>query len=66
MDMFKSFLPPAQADELAANFELMEDPGYYVGEPADAVDKSIKLVTKTAGLGKPTTWKEYVKTHFKK
>jgi len=64
-DQFKSFLPPAAADELAANFELFEAPGYFVGEPTDAVDKSIELVVKS-GLPKPISWKDYVAKNFKK
>jgi hypothetical protein len=63
-EVFKSVLSPAVAEELTANFELMESPGYYVGEPADAVDNSIELVSNTVGLGHPTTWMEFVKTHF--
>lgn len=62
-DQFKSFLPPPLAVEITANFKLIEDPGYYAGEPASAVDDSIKLVTE-AGL-KTTSWKEFVSAHFK-
>lgn len=62
-DTFKSFLPPPVADELTENMRLIESPGYYVGEPASAVQESIDLVAK-AGLHKPTTWKEYVAKHF--
>lgn len=64
-EVFKSFLPPAQAEELAANFELMEDPGYFVGEPEGAVENAIEMVKSSDGLGAPTAWKEYVKSHFK-
>jgi NmrA-like family len=61
---FHDFMPPAAADELTGNFQLIEDPGYFVGEPADALDKSIELVT-SAGLRKPTSWNDFVKKHFK-
>ncbi|KAF2666512.1 hypothetical protein BT63DRAFT_426970 [Microthyrium microscopicum] len=45
-DQFKSFVPPAAADELAASMQTFESPGYFVGEPQDAVDKAIELVAK--------------------
>jgi hypothetical protein len=51
------------AEELTANFQLMDD-WYYAGEPEDGVQKSIDLVVK-AGLEKPTTWKEFVTKNFK-
>jgi len=63
-ETFKSFLPPPVADELTENMQLIESPGYYVGEPESAVQESIDLVVK-AGLHKPTTWKEYVTKSFK-
>jgi hypothetical protein len=62
-DKFKSFLPPPVADELVANMQLIDDPGYYIGEPADGVEQSIDLVVK-AGLRKPNTWKEFVAKNF--
>lgn len=62
---FGSFLPEAARDELVGNFELVVDPGYYVGEPADALDKSIALVAK-AGLRKPVSLKEYVQKQVDK
>jgi uncharacterized protein YbjT (DUF2867 family) len=52
------------ADELEGNFKLVVDYDYYVGEPADGVEKSLELV-KSAGLKAPKTWAEYVKEHFK-
>jgi uncharacterized protein YbjT (DUF2867 family) len=61
--VFKRFLPPNMADELTANMELIVDPGYYVGEPADAVEKGRELIAKS-GLRKPHTWKEFVDAHF--
>jgi hypothetical protein len=64
-EKFHSFLPPAVADELVGNFKLVVDPGYYVGESADALDKSIALVAK-AGLRKPTSLKEYIQKEFAK
>ena len=63
-DQFKSNMPPAAAEELAANFQLVVDFGYYVGEPADAVDRSLELVQK-AGLKHPVTFSEYVKKYWK-
>ncbi len=62
-DQFHSFLPPAVADELTANFRFIEEPGYYFGEPAGAVEDSIKLV-ESAGF-KSTSWKEFLAAHFK-
>jgi hypothetical protein len=64
-EQFRSFLPPPVAEELTGNFQLIADPGYYVGEPADALDKSIGLVA-TAGLGKPTSWKDYAEKNAEK
>jgi len=61
-EQFQSFLPAAVAEEITANFKMIEDPGYYAGEPASAVDDSINLVT-GAGLRKPTSWKDYVSGH---
>jgi uncharacterized protein YbjT (DUF2867 family) len=65
MDQFKSYLPPASAEELGGNMQLIEDPGYYVGEPSDALDWSIGLVAQHEGLGKLVTWKDYVTKNFK-
>jgi len=62
-EQFHSFLPPPVATELTENFKYIEDPGYYVGEPAGAVEDSIKLVEES-GL-KTTSWKEFLATHFK-
>jgi len=64
-DAFKSTLPPVIAQEMASMFDLFENEGYYVGEPADAVEKGRELVSK-AGLPKPKTWKDYVAANFKK
>jgi len=61
-EQFHAAFPPMMADELTGNFQLVVDPGYYAGEPADGVDKSIKMVAK-AGLRKPVSWKEYVETN---
>jgi hypothetical protein len=63
-EQFRSFLPAPVADELTGNFQLIEDPGYYAGEPASAVDDSINLVTR-AGLRKPTSWADFVSQNFK-
>jgi uncharacterized protein YbjT (DUF2867 family) len=62
---FRDALPPPVAEELTGNFQLVESPGYYAGEPADNVDKSLELVA-SAGLRKPTTWKAYVEKNVKK
>lgn len=56
---FHGYLSPAAADELVGNFQLVVDPGYYVGEPADALEKSIALVAK-AGLRKPVSLRDYI------
>jgi len=64
-DQFKAVLPPHIADEMSSMFDLFENEGYYVGEPADAVEKGQALVSKS-GLPKPTTWKQYVAANFKK
>jgi uncharacterized protein YbjT (DUF2867 family) len=60
LKVFHGFLPPATADDLAGNMQLVNSPGYYVGEPASALDDSIKQVEK-AGLRKPVSWEEYIK-----
>ena len=56
---FRDTIPPSVAEELTGNMQLVESPGYYVGEPADALDKSIELVA-SAGLRKPTSWRAFV------
>jgi len=58
-EQFGSVLPPPVREELIGNFQLVVDPGYYAGEPADVVDKSIEMVT-SAGLRKPTTYKDFI------
>ncbi|OAR05929.1 hypothetical protein LLEC1_06921 [Akanthomyces lecanii] len=57
-EVFKSFLPASQAQELLENMLLLEDPGYYAG--AD--------LTESHGLldAKPTTWKAFVEAHKQK
>lgn len=58
-DEFHGNLSAAAADEIVGNFQLVVDPGYYVGEPEDALDKSIALVAK-AGLRSPVSLKDYI------
>jgi uncharacterized protein YbjT (DUF2867 family) len=58
-------MPEFAATELEGNFQLVVDYDYYVGEPADAVDKSQELV-KSAGLKAPVDWKAYAAKHYKK
>lgn len=57
-DVFKSFLPPAHAQELLENMQLLEDPGYYAG--AD--------LSESQGLldAKPTPWKAFVEANKQK
>lgn len=62
---FHGYLSPAAADELVGNFQLVVDPGYYVGEPADALENSIALVEK-AGLRKPVSLKHYIQKQIDK
>lgn len=57
-DKFKSFLPPAAAQELLENMKLLEDPGYYAGE---SLEESLSLLEE-----KPTTWKEFVQKNKQK
>ncbi|RMZ83058.1 hypothetical protein DV738_g1338, partial [Chaetothyriales sp. CBS 135597] len=64
IDEWAALLPEGVRDELTGTFKLIEDPGYFAGEPADAVDKGLELLARS-GLPKPTTWKEYVAKHFK-
>lgn len=63
-ELFRSFMSPSVADELVGNMQLIEDPGYYVGEADDFVQKTIDEVV-GAGLKKPTVWKDYVQQNFK-
>jgi uncharacterized protein YbjT (DUF2867 family) len=60
LEVYKSFLPPAFAEDLGGNMQLVISPGYYVGEPASGVDDTVALVAKT-GAGKLTSWEDFVK-----
>lgn len=51
-EQYKSFLPPAVAEELYENHLLLEGPGYYAGA---SLDESLALLDE-----KPTTWKEFI------
>lgn len=64
-EQFGGALPPNMASELVGNFQLVESPGYYAGEPADCVEKSLELV-KSVGLRNPTTWKAFAEKKVKK
>ncbi|RMZ86478.1 hypothetical protein DV736_g6296, partial [Chaetothyriales sp. CBS 134916] len=64
IDTWATFLPEGSRDELKGNFQFIVAPGYYAGEPADAVDKSLDLLA-VSGLRKPISWKDYVAKHFK-
>lgn len=55
---FKSFLPPAIAQEMLENMLLLEEPGYYRG--AD-LSPSLALLDE-----KPTTWKAFVQANKQK
>lgn len=57
-ETFKSFLPPAAAEELLENMLLLQKPGYYGG--ADLKD-SLDLLD-----DKPTTWKSFVEENKEK
>lgn len=57
-ETFKSFLPAAVAQEMLENIQLLEDPGYYTGEP---LDKSLALLDE-----KPVQWKEFVEKNKEK
>lgn len=57
-DVFKSFMPPAGAEELLQNMLLLQDPGYYGGA---SLAESHGLID-----GKPTTWKAFVTAHKEK
>ncbi|KAF7556401.1 hypothetical protein G7Z17_g1454 [Cylindrodendrum hubeiense] len=50
-ELFKSFMPPGQEQELLENMKLLEDPGYYAG--AD-LKESVSLLRE-----KPITWKAF-------
>jgi uncharacterized protein YbjT (DUF2867 family) len=63
-EQYQSFLPAPIAEEITANMRLIASPGYYVGEPADAVQQGLALIAKS-GLRKPHTWKEFVEKNFK-
>lgn len=65
LEVFKGFLPPAAAEDLAGNMQLVNEPGYYVGEPAGALEDSIKQVEE-AGLPGLMTWEKYVVKHAEK
>jgi hypothetical protein len=58
-EAWSQFLPAIMREELIGNFQLIESPGYYVGEPADTVDQGYELLAKS-GLRKPHTFKEYL------
>lgn len=51
-DKYKSFLPPAIAQELLENHLLLEDTGYYGGAE---LKESLGLLEQ-----EPTSWKEFV------
>lgn len=57
-ETFKSFLPTPVAQEMLENIQLLEDPGYFAGEP---LDKSLALLDE-----KPTLWKEFVERNKEK
>lgn len=59
VEVFKKFLPPAMADDLAGNMQLILSPGYFAGEPASSVDDAVAL-TKKHGL-KVTSWEDFVR-----
>jgi hypothetical protein len=52
-EQYKSFLPPAVAEEYLENHLFIEDPGYYNGA---SLKESLDLLE-----DKPTTWKEFIK-----
>lgn len=54
-DVYKSFLPPAVAEEMYENMLLLEDPGYYNG--ADLAP-TLALLDR-----EPTSWKDFVKAN---
>lgn len=55
-ESYKSFMPPAFAEELLENHLFIENPGYYNGRSLDP-----KLLSEL-GL-KTTSWREYVEKH---
>ncbi|KAF2172686.1 hypothetical protein M409DRAFT_16648 [Zasmidium cellare ATCC 36951] len=63
-DLWSSFLPPKAKEEMTGNWQLIYNPGYYAGEPENAIDEGHALVAK-AGLRKPHSWKEFVAVNFK-
>lgn len=63
-DHWSSFLPPNAKDEMVGNWQLNENPGYFAGEPDNAIENGHELVTK-AGLRKPVSWKDFVAANFK-
>lgn len=65
LDVFKGFLPPAAAEDLAGNMQLINSPGYFVGEPEGALEGSIKQI-KEAGLPGLTTWEEFVQKNVER
>jgi len=59
-DVFKSFLPPAAAEDLTQNMDLINEFSYYgKGQDQKQGDSDKFLVKGT----KPTTWAEYVKAN---
>ena len=65
LKVFHGFLSPATADDLTGNMQLVNSPGYYVGEPEGALEDSIAQ-TQKAGLRKPVSWEEYVRKNLAK
>ncbi|KAK4502017.1 hypothetical protein PRZ48_007828 [Zasmidium cellare] len=63
-DLWSSFLPPKAKEEMTGNWQLIYNPGYYAGEPENAIEEGHALVAK-AGLRKPYSWKEFVADNFK-
>jgi uncharacterized protein YbjT (DUF2867 family) len=63
-ETFGSFLPPNAKDELTGNMQLIQDPGYYVGEPSDTIEQGHALIKK-AGFRDVVSWKDYVTKHWK-
>ncbi|KAJ5758382.1 hypothetical protein N7520_005538 [Penicillium odoratum] len=57
-DTYKSFMPPALADELLENHLFIEEPGYYNGRSLD----STKALLSSVGP-KTETWKQYVEKY---
>lgn len=57
-ETYKSFMSPAMAEEVLENMLLLDDPGYFNGEP---LERSLALLDE-----KPTTWREYVAANKEK